>query len=322
MNPFFLLFPLFLLLFTSCENKLIKNNSAKVENEIDSTSIKTTQKLQKNANTKVSISNKTDMIGFWVGDFEPPVNKVNQLRVAADDGLYWSRENKINLSIDEITGNIVKGHSVVAGNSRPFEGTCDEKNDKFIFVVSEPGDDKYDGKFAFSVLKNDSIVKGNWKSYKKIDVSERTYSLNKKNFNYNLNQALGYSRRYADWDKSKTIKITDKEEIELMGDFDVLYSSATHSIYEINASNTLLNKKEVENLKKGDLLIIRNTIYARHGYSFKNRPLRVFFDAQSWYIPVHTDIKSALTPTEKQNIELLLKYEKNAKEYYDKFGRG
>ncbi|MFN5849409.1 MAG: YARHG domain-containing protein, partial [Chitinophagales bacterium] len=65
-----------------------------------------------------------------------------------------------------------------------------------------------------------------------------------------------------------------------------------------------------------------NMIYARHGYSFKNRPLRVFFDAQEWYIPVHTDIKKDLTEIEKKNIQLLLKYEKNAKEYYDYFGRG
>ena len=100
------------------------------------------------------------------------------------------------------------------------------------------------------------------------------------------------------------------------------FASATEVIYRINASNTLLKKKDVENLKKGDLTIIRNTIYARHGYSFKNRPLRVFFDAQSWYIPVHTNIKSDFTEIEKENIKLLLRYEKNAIEYYDYFGRG
>ena len=75
-------------------------------------------------------------------------------------------------------------------------------------------------------------------------------------------------------------------------------------------------------MKKGDLKIIRNTIYARHGYSFKNMPLRVFFDAQSWYIPMQIDIKSNLTRVEKENIKLLLRYEKNAVEYYDYFGRG
>ena len=84
----------------------------------------------------------------------------------------------------------------------------------------------------------------------------------------------------------------------------------------------MLKKADVENLKKGDLTIIRNTIYARHGYSFKNRPLRVFFDAQPWYIPVHTDITTDFTDIEIKNIELLMSFEENAAEYYDSFGRG
>lgn len=83
-----------------------------------------------------------------------------------------------------------------------------------------------------------------------------------------------------------------------------------------------MKKRDVENLKKGDLTIIRNTIYARHGYSFKNRPLRVFFDAQSWYVPVHSDIRANFSEIEKKNIQLLLSFEQNAAEYYDYFGRG
>ena len=53
-----------------------------------------------------------------------------------------------------------------------------------------------------------------------------------------------------------------------------------------------------------------------------NRPLRVFFDQQLWYIPVHADITRDFTPVELANIELLLRYEGNAAEYYDRFGRG
>ena len=115
-----------------------------------------------------------------------------------------------------------------------------------------------------------------------------------------------------------------KAEREEFYDFeeDTHFASATKKIYSINASNTLLTENDVANLNKGDLLIIRNTIYARHGYSFKSRPLRVFFDNESWYMPLNTDIKNAFTDIEKKNIVLLLKYEKIAKEYYDYFGRG
>ena len=134
---------------------------------------------------------------------------------------------------------------------------------------------------------------------------------------------LEKSKQYVNWNKftEKKERIEmDKNEFEEWVSKE--FASATEVIYRINASNTLLKKKDVENLKKGDLTIIRNTIYARHGYSFKNRPLRVFFDAQSWYIPVHTNIKSDFTEIEKENIKLLLRYEKNAIEYYDYFGRG
>lgn len=130
-------------------------------------------------------------------------------------------------------------------------------------------------------------------------------------------------KRYIDWNKfteEKTIEEYDDGEFEEW--IGKEFVSATELIYTINASNTLLKKEDIENLKKGDITIIRNTIYARHGYSFKNRPLRIFFDAQDWYIPVHVNIKSDFTTIEKENIKLLLKFEKNASEYYDYFGRG
>jgi hypothetical protein len=50
--------------------------------------------------------------------------------------------------------------------------------------------------------------------------------------------------------------------------------------------------------------------------------LRAYFDKQRWYIPISADVKNDFTEIEKKNIELLLRFEKNAKEYYDEFGRG
>lgn len=133
---------------------------------------------------------------------------------------------------------------------------------------------------------------------------------------------LESNKRFIDWTNNKETR----EEYEVDGEMEEWisqeFAAATNLIYEINASNRLLTKDEVENLKRGDLTIIRNSIYARHGYSFKNRPLRVYFDAQSWYIPVHADIKADFTEIEKENIQLMLRYEENAAEYYDYFGRG
>jgi len=70
-----------------------------------------------------------------------------------------------------------------------------------------------------------------------------------------------------------------------------------------------------------DLEIIRNTIFARHGYTFKKKAVRQFFDWVNWYIPVTDDVSSKLTPIEKKNIALLQRFEKYATDNYDTFGR-
>lgn len=262
------------------------------------------------------------LLGFWVGYFKKADSKDgSEKNIYVDDGFQWNRDNKINISINKITDSLVVGHSVVAGNARPFQGTIRQSSDGgFLFQVKEPGDDKYDGTFTFSI--KDDQLKGTWVAYKDIDIKNRKYDLRKKEFKYNPEIMLEHKKRYINWHKKIETAEVEEEEGEIYEWISREFATATPLIYKTNASTAKLSKSMVENLKKGDLTIIRNTIYARHGYSFKNRPLRVFFDAQDWYIPVHTDIKSDFTDLEKENIELLLRYEKNASEYYDRFGRG
>ena len=318
----FIQYHLLILVLLSCSEQ-IKSNK-KIQDEVMSapgsqTNISKSDTLTVNNN--IIIKNKADLIGNWVGWFEPDMgNQNNDLSV--DDQIYWGRENKISLSIEEIEGENVKGHSVVAGNYRPFSGTISDSDTEYMINLKEPGDDKYDGSFQISMKKNQKIISGKWKAYKGIEINKRKFNLTKKLLKYNPNQLLEYSRVYVDWTKLNTEKFREEYENEVFEYISTTFSSATESIYSINASNRKLSKKDLENLNKGDLLIIRNTIYARHGFSFKNRPLRIFFDAQEWYIPVNIDIKSNLTEIEKENIQLLLKYEKNAVEYYDFFGRG
>ncbi len=300
----------------SCNSK-IKDSETKVIIEKGTEIIEEKPIIEEQTIIKTT-EKKADVLGFWVGYFkEDTEENYNEKGVYVDEGFYWNRENKINISIDKLSDSLVIGHSVVAGNNRPFKGTVQNG----IFKVKEPGDDKYDGEFIFEISINKLI--GKWTAYKNIDIKKRKYELEKMDFSYNPNIMLEEVKEYVDWNTFTEEKSTEEyEEGEFEEWITKEFASATKLIYKINASNVLLKKEDVENLKKGDLTIIRNTIYARHGYSFKNRPLRVFFDAQSWYIPVHTDIKSDFTEIEKANIQLLLRYEKNAVEYYDYFGRG
>lgn len=279
-------------------------------------------------------ADSTDPIGYWVGFFKKAGKDWdNGKAVVVDDGFMWNRENKINISVDSIADTLAYGHSVVAGNHRPFKGSVKKTDIGLEFKVREPGDDKYDGEFIFIIANGH--CEGSWRAFGDIDITSRVYSLEKKKYKYNPDIQIEkpamntMARRFVDWNSYNEWEVSYAEEFEdaFEEEFDETwiereFASATNAIYEVNASNTLLEKEQVENLSRGDLTIIRNAIYARHGYSFKSRPLRVFFDAQSWYIPVHNDIKADFTALEKKNIELLLRYEKNAAEYYDRFGRG
>lgn len=300
-------------LILSCNSK-IKNADSEVEIE-EGTQV-AVQEIVTVPPATIPIDEQ-NLLGFWVGYFREDTEGYSKKTIYADEGFSWTRENKINISIDKISDGVVVGHSVVAGNNRPFIGTV--RNGQF--VVKEPGSDKYDGEFKF-YISADTLI-GKWSAFNNIEIKNRKYSLIKTGFSYNPDIMLEKNKTYIDWNtfvEKKQIEEVETNEVEEWVTTE--FASATSSIYAINASNTLLKTEEVENLKKGDLTIIRNTIYARHGYSFKNRPLRVFFDAQAWYIPVHADIKSDFTDIEKANIKLLLRYEKNALEYYDYFGRG
>ncbi|MDA0767568.1 MAG: YARHG domain-containing protein [Verrucomicrobia bacterium] len=87
------------------------------------------------------------------------------------------------------------------------------------------------------------------------------------------------------------------------------------------SSTKTLTEKDVENLKSEELRIMRNEIYARHGYGFKMADMREHFDKLDWYMPIAVDITTKLTPVEQKNAALLKRYENYSEEYYDSFGR-
>lgn len=242
---------------------------------------------------------KDVLLSYYVGAFRA---------VKTDNKKDPMLHNKINISLDSIANDILFGHSVVAGNIRPFKGKLQKHDDIYIAECKEPGDDKYDGVFTFTLNPQNESIIGAWVSNdKKLAVTERSYDLKKVDFKYNPNQELGDIS--ADVYQSINSHANELERI-------------TEDAGKINASTTLLTKKDVENMYKRDLEVMRNAIYARHGYSFKNREMRHFFDTYiDWYVPVSTDVSKDLTEIEKKNIELLKRYEKHAETYYDVYGR-
>ncbi len=255
-------------------------------------------------NIPTTITNSNDLLGYWVGIFEAIDYKEN---------VDFTYTNKINVSLDniDIATNKVKGHSVVGGNYRPFEGSIKEEKEKYVIQAKEDGTDKNDGIFQIEITKEKPAMTGNWTAYdSKLPVTKREIQQStKKVFRYDPTVQVSEN---LDFYPVKDTKHKAKNDEIAMAKGDFL---------KWNASTTLLQPKNIENFKRGDLQILRNSIYARHGYAFKNRIVREVFEMQEWYIPVSADVTKDLTELEKKNAELIKKYEKHAVEYYDSFGR-
>ena len=66
----------------------------------------------------------------------------------------------------------------------------------------------------------------------------------------------------------------------------------------------------------GDLRLMRNAIFARHGYIFKTKDLQEYFQNFSWYTPRYADVTAMLSPLEIKNIEFIKKFEGRARNAY------
>ena len=94
-------------------------------------------------------------------------------------------DNKITMLIIKAEGDSVLGRSIVGGNDRPFAGTFTEKDGIYSIVAKEPGDHKDDGVFIFYINKDSTdVVKGSWKANDKQRPFAKTYSLQRKKFEY------------------------------------------------------------------------------------------------------------------------------------------
>jgi hypothetical protein len=228
---------------------------------------------------------------------------------------------KISLKINRITKDSVYGQSILDGNQRPFRGVFNETTKSFI--LDEPGNDKTDGRFEVK-LNNDSLT-GSWNAFngKAVKTPSKVVRLAKKEFVYNPNFMLSSDSDLIDWENPKNFveKYTDEETGKTESYMASKNRIASNAVFKINASKQKLTEKDLKNLRKLDLEIIKNSVFARHGYSFKKATYRNFFEQTDWYIPVSNNVDNDLSPMEKENVALLNRFINYAEDKYDSFGR-
>ncbi|RZS93059.1 YARHG domain-containing protein [Aquimarina brevivitae] len=76
------------------------------------------------------------------------------------------------------------------------------------------------------------------------------------------------------------------------------------------SSFKLFSKKDLQLMKKENLPIIRNEIFAAYGYEFKSKKWQDFFSKKVWYKPISNDVTDKLSIIEKRNVELITELEK------------
>jgi hypothetical protein len=78
-------------------------------------------------------------------------------------------------------------------------------------------------------------------------------------------------------------------------------------------SNRLIRPAELGPLSLGELELMRNEIYARHGWIFRRPDLRNYFESQPWYRPrsdnayySNPQVEAELTPLERRNLQIIV----------------
>ena len=78
------------------------------------------------------------------------------------------------------------------------------------------------------------------------------------------------------------------------------------------ASIEKLTTDQLKDLSKNKLIIMRNEIFARYGFIFKEGgEMDSYFKKQKWYKGEHHNVDKFLTSLEKENIQLIKKMEEN-----------
>jgi hypothetical protein len=202
--------------------------------------------------------------------------------------------NRVSLVLDGLYDDkTVQGRSIAAGKERALTGQWQLEGAIYKLVLKEPGDDAYDGTFTVTLNPNSGVLKGRWQSLD--GKADKSFALKRTTGKYNSKAAKeGY-----------LVEIYGEVGDEVVKDPSV----------------DLLQSKDVENLTRPQIRMLRNLIFARHGVSFENKQIRYVFEGMNWYVPKMLDTKVTLSDIETQNLAVLKRYESYAADTYNNFGR-
>ena len=79
--------------------------------------------------------------------------------------------------------------------------------------------------------------------------------------------------------------------------------------FSCDQNHGVIDHQEIKNKSLDELRIMRNEIFARHGYIFKSDDLSKYFSSYDWYAPKHDNVNHLLTEIDKANIAYIVEQE-------------
>lgn len=70
-----------------------------------------------------------------------------------------------------------------------------------------------------------------------------------------------------------------------------------------------LTESDLDGLSQWQLKLLRNEVFARHGYIFQTTDMQLVFSQYSWYTPEYNNVNDMLSDTERYNVTLIKRHE-------------
>ncbi|MDY4576055.1 MAG: YARHG domain-containing protein [Intestinibacter sp.] len=148
----------------------------------------------------------------------------------------------------------------------------------------------------FNNLSIDVYIKEAEKAFEAEDYESCAIYLKKaEGYGYNINNFIYLN---------KTIENDYEDEEDYSDEYDDDYIIADSDV-------RYLSRNELSKYTKTQLGYIRNEIFARHGYIFRNKEYSDYFGNKSWYVPDPdcTGTEADLNSVERANVELIQEME-------------
>lgn len=110
-------------------------------------------------------------------------------------------DGHIVLVLSYVQGKNVSGYNVHKGLRRNLKGSLTETDGEYRFVLNEPGDNKFDGTFDFTLNPDDFTGKGSWNPNDKAATKAKTFTLKERVRDSSEDQFTGY------WDGAEMLLI-------------------------------------------------------------------------------------------------------------------